>query len=277
MSLFADLVLTPLFNGTYFLLDLVFGWVTLLPPAAAIAVVGAVSGAAVMALQKWGSRQELLGRCKADLKSLKEKIREAKRAGDAGALARARALQARIGGKYMVAALKPALLSVPIVGLVGLWTGSRLGALPVRPEGELTVVAHFEDAASGYAHVVPDPLMAVVGPFLAPVEVPAGASGKQARWTLRPRAEGRSAVAVRHAGSTYRVPVPVARRGGRPPDPVTVFSRGTPGQDRLQAVELRLADSLPAAWWNLKLQWGGLYLLVALVVALPLRRLLKIH
>lgn len=277
MSFFVDLVLTPLFNGTYFLLDLVLGWVALLPPAAAIGVVGAMSGVAVMALQKWGSRQELLGRCKADLKILKQKIRQAKAAGDAAALARARGLQSRIGGKYLAAALKPALLSVPLIGLVGLWTGSRLGALPVRPDGELTVVAHFEDAAAGYAHVVPEPSMAVVGPVVSAVEVPAGAAGKQARWTLRPTAEGRTAVLVRHAGATYRVPVAVARRGGRPPDPLTVFSRGTPGQDRLQALELKLSDSLPAAWWNLKLQWGGLYLLVALLVALPLRSLLKIH
>ncbi|HYE99193.1 MAG TPA: hypothetical protein VEJ18_09800 [Planctomycetota bacterium] len=277
MSLFADLILTPLFNGTYFLLDVVLGWVTMLPAAAAIGVVGALSGVGVMALQKWGSRQELLGRCKADLKLLKQKIRDAKRAGDASALNRYRGLQSRIGGKYLAAALKPALLSVPLIGLVGLWTGSRLGFLPVRPDGELTVVAHFEDAASGYAHVVPDAAMAVVGPVLSSVEVPAGAAGKQARWTVRPTAEGRSAVVVRHAGATYRVPLPVARRGGRPPDPVTVFSRGTPGQDRLQAVELRLADSLPPAWWNLKLQWGGLYLLVALLVALPLRWIMKIQ
>ena len=37
------------------------------------------------------------------------------------------------------------------------------------------------------------------------------------------------------------------------------------------------ADSVPSAWWNLWLQWGGLYLLAAMAVALLLRRVMKVQ
>ncbi|MGH2709918.1 MAG: AAA family ATPase [Actinomycetota bacterium] len=80
-------------------------------------------------------------------------------------------------------------------------------------------------------------------------------------------------IAFEHGGRTYEVRVP----GGRPPDLVTVYDGASPRQDRLQAVELKLADSVPSAWWNLWLQWGGLYLIAAMIVALLLRRLMKVQ
>jgi uncharacterized membrane protein (DUF106 family) len=240
----------------------------------AIVAVGVLSGVAVILFQKYASRQELLARCKADLKLLKPRIREAKRAGDAQAARRLLALQGRIGGRYLGAALKPALWTVPIIGIVGLWTGARFAYAPVRPGDEVVVVAHFEDAASGYAHVLPSAPLALAGPAIAAVDVPEGATGREARWTVKAAAAGDAVLPLRHAGETVRIAFPV---GLRAPEPVTVFRSATPGQDRLQAVEIRLRDSMPAAWWNAGLQWGGLYLVAALAVALALRRLLNVH
>ena len=47
--------------------------------------------------------------------------------------------------------------------------------------------------------------------------------------------------------------------------------------DQLQAIEVKLAPSLKEAWWNLTLQWGGLYLIAAVGVAAALRYLLKVN
>ena len=57
---------------------------------------------------------------------------------------------------------------------------------------------------------------------------------------------------------------------------MTTVNRASPAHDQMLAVEIKLAPSLPEAWWNLTLQWGGLYMLVTHAVALGLRYLLKI-
>jgi uncharacterized membrane protein (DUF106 family) len=255
----------------YSVCDLLFGWSALFGPTAALVVVGVLSGLAVILFQKYASDQDLLGRCKADLKVLKARIKDAKAAGDLEGARRLQGLSGRVGGKYMWAALKPALWTVPIIGVVGLWAGARFAYLAPRTGESLKVVAHFEDAAEGYAHVVPGPEFAVEGPAIAAVEPASG--GKEAVWTLKPLRDGERTLKVRHGGRSYALPIPSTR----PPELVTVFERQSPRQDRLQAVELKLKDSLPAAWWNFWLQWGGLYLLAALVVALLLRRLLRVQ
>lgn len=269
--------MSALLDVLYAICDLLFGWTSFFGATVALSIVGVLSGLAVILFQKYASNQDLLGRCKEDLKILKARMREAKKAGDPEGARRLQGLSGRIGGKYMWAALKPALWTVPIIGVVGLWAGARLGYLPVRPGEPLTVVAHFEDAAEGWAHVVPGGGFAVEGPAVAAPGVHEGAGGKQARWTVKALGEGESTLRIRHGGRSYELRVPVRARGGRPPDLVTLFDHATPRQDRLQALELKLADSVPAAWWNLQLQWGGLYLLAALVVALLLRRIMKVQ
>jgi uncharacterized membrane protein (DUF106 family) len=263
--------LAPILNVLYAPLDWVLGWSSLFPPAIGIAIVGVVSGLGVTVLQKYASRQELLARCREDLRLLKERAKKAKASGDGATAARLQGLVGRISGKYMWGALKPALWSVPIIGVVALWCGSRLGFFPVRPGETLLVTAHFEDGASNFAHVVPSEALAPEGPAIARVQ-----SGK-AEWKLKAVKEGAHSLVVRHSDRSYEVALPVAARGGRPPDPVTVFQKESPTGDRLQAVEIALRDSLPKAWWNLTFQWGGWYIVTALVVALALRRLLGVQ
>jgi uncharacterized membrane protein (DUF106 family) len=263
--------MSALLDVLYAVCDLLFGWSSLFGPAAALIVVGVLSGLAVILFQKYASDQDLLGRCKADLKILKARMKDAKAGGDLEGARRLQGLSGRVGGKYMWAALKPALWTVPIIGVVGLWAGARFAYLPARAGEPLQVIAHFEDAAEGYAHVVPGPEFAVDGPAIAAVDQ--ASQGKEAVWTLKPLRDGDWTLKILHGGRSYALPIPAKR----PPEPVRVFERQSPRQDRLQAVELKLRDSLPAAWWNLWLQWGGLYLLAALVVALLLRRLLRVQ
>jgi uncharacterized membrane protein (DUF106 family) len=276
-------ILLPVLELLYLPCDWVLGWCSRFGPVTGVAIVGVLSGVAVILVQKYGSRQDFLARCKADLARLKQRQKAAKASGDREALERARALQGRIGGKYMGAALKPALWTVPIIGLIGLWCGSRLGFLPLRPGDEVRIVAHFEDRAEGFAHVLADGGLEAVGPAISPVGIPVSleagesAGGPQARWTLKAKRAGTGTLRVNHQGRSHELLLPVAERGGRPPEPVSIFSRETPGRDALQAVEVKLADSMPAAWWNLGLQWGGLYLLTAVGVALLLRFALRVQ
>ena len=270
-------LLIPLLNVLYHPCDWLLGWVENFSPVVAISVVGVISGVLVIAVQKFGSDQKFLGRAKADLELLKARMKEAKQAKDEDALGRARALSGRIGGKYMLAALKPSLWTVPLIGIIGLWTGSRLGYLPLRLDDEVAVVAHFEDNAKGFACIAPDDVVHWRGTLIAPIEVPADGGGLQARWKLQPCADGASDVRIHYGGATFAVPITISRKGGHPPEPVTSVGRPSPGQDQLQAIEFKLVPSVKEAWWNLWLQWGGLYLIVAMAVAFPLRTLLKVH
>jgi hypothetical protein len=318
-------VLLPVLGILYVPCDWLFVWALYLPPAAAVAVVGVLSALVVNVLQKYCSDQDLLGRSRADLKRLKERrtsarevgttegpdgaarevgtaegpdgaAREvgtaegpdgaAREAGDSEAAQRLAGLSRRIAGRYFVASLRPALLTVPLIGVVAMWTGSRLGFEPVRPGDTIAVRAHFEDGASGFAHFVPNEGVAAVGSAIAPVEVPQDDAsegqadtqrGPQARWRFRAAGEGTFPFVVRYAGRSYEVDVPVAGRGGRPPDRVTVFNEQTPSRDQLQAVEFSLDESMPAAWWNLFGRWAGLYVLVAVICGVGFRYALRVR
>src|SRR5262249_32819207 len=149
-------VLVPALNVLYVPCDWVLGWTEHFPPVVSITVVSVISGVAMVLVLKYASDQKFLGQAKADLALLKAKMRVAKQSRDADALARARSLSGRIGGKFMGASLKPSLWTVPIMAVLGLWTGSRLGYLPIHTGDEFSVVAHFEDNAKGFAYVQPD-------------------------------------------------------------------------------------------------------------------------
>ncbi len=271
-----DAVLKPLLNLFYLPCDALLGWTSLMGPVTAVAAVGLASGVVIILIQKYCSDQVLLGRCRDDLRELKRRIKAAGKAGDKETHARLSALSRRIGGKYMAGSLKPALWTVPLITVVGLWTGSRLAFVPVRPGDTVDVIAHFEDCAAGFAHLLAAGGVRVEGPAVAPVEVPRDARGRQARWKIRASSEGDSSITVRFADESHMVRVPVAARGGIPPEPVTVFHGRTPDQDRLQAVELGLRPGMKAAWWNVWLDWAGLYLLAAVGCALALRYALRV-
>ena len=266
-------VLLPVLNVLYVPCDWALGWSENFAPIVSISIVGVISGIAVIVVQKYASDQAFLGKCKEDLAFQKKRMKEGKTADDPDAVQRARGISGKIGGKYMWAALKPSIWTVPLIGVIGMWTGSRLGYMPIRPGQEVSITAHFEDQAKGYAYIIPTDAFKAQTPLISPIEQ----GSAQARWKLRAEKEGEHRLTIRAGGKSFDVSLPIAARAGRPPEPVVTIAEATPGQDQLQAVEFKLVDSLPAAWWNLKLQWGGLYLIVAVGVALALRSLLKVH
>src|SRR6185295_8234292 len=207
-------VLVPVLNVLYLPCDWMLLWSSRLPPIASITISSVVSGVAMVLVLKYCSDQKFLGQAKADLALLKGKMKAAKEAKDPEALSRARALSGRIGGKFMGASLKPSLWTVPIMAVLGLWTGSRLGYLPIHPGDEFSVVAHFEDNAKGFAYVQPDAALQGSGPWIAPVEIPQDGGGLQARWKLRANAPGDVRFQIRHGEHSYEIPIPLAKSGG---------------------------------------------------------------
>src|SRR5436190_2414540 len=214
-------VLVPILNVLYVPCDWLLGWTEHFSPIVSISIVSVLSGVAMVLVLKYASDQKFLGQAKADLNLLKLKMKAAKQKGDQEALARARALSGRIGGKFMGASLKPSLWTVPIMAVLGLWTGSRLGYLPIRPGDEVVITAHFEDNAKGFAYILPNGV--VNGAFIAPIEIPRDGDGLQARWKFQATTESDGPLTIRYEERSYLLPLPVARRGGRPPEPVTTF------------------------------------------------------
>jgi hypothetical protein len=279
-------VLLPTLGILYVPCDWLLGWSLYLPATVAVAVVGALSALVVNVVQKYCSDQDLLGRARSDLKRLRERRKAAREADDREALQRLTGLSRRIGARYFAASLRPALLTVPVIGVVAMWTGSRLGFEPVRPGETVDVRAHFEDGASGFAHFIPNVGITALGSAIAPVEVPRDGApegrsdtriGRQARWRFLASGDGTFPFVVRYAGRSYEVDVPVAGRGGRPPERVTVFNEQTPTRDQLQAVEFSLDESMPGAWWNVFGGWAGLYVLVAVICGVSFRYALRVR
>lgn len=306
----------PLIKLLYIPCDLLLGWTLYLGPIGALVAIGAVTGLLVNLFQKYCSNQTLLGQRKADLDKLKLLSKDAKQTGDKDKVVRLRGLTGRISTKYAFESMKPALWSVPPMCVVAMWAGERMSFQPVRPGEVVEVVAHFEDGASGFSHIVPHDGIAIVGPAIAAIEMPKRAeparadqkiaapalpangnvtqvpvkdahapaekspeehAGPQAHWRVHAEKEGRYALRVRHGEDPYEMALPVFKSGGYPPERAVVYRMESLTHDRLLALEFKLRDSIPSAWWNLTLQWMGVYLLAAVVFGVSLRRVMGIQ
>lgn len=336
MFTFYTNTLLPALDALFVALDAVLGWSLLFGAITGLVIAGLLTGLLVNVIQKFASNQDFLGRSKADLDKIKSLRAAAKQSGDKDTVSRLNALAGRISGRYAWGSFKPALWSIPPLCVLAMWVGSRMSYEPVRPDSELTIVAHFEDGASGFAHLVPSDAISPVGSAIAPVAIPptttaspvkvpqdsadssakmmapssaqntappqagisstaaqdvalpssvsaqqpalpgAGAAGPQASWTIRALREGVLPLVIRYRDQSYEVALPVSAKGGRPPE-LKVFALETPGRDGLLAVEFKLADTLAPAYWNLNLQWMGLYLIAALASGLGLRRVMGIN
>jgi len=147
--------LEPVLNKCYPLCDWLLGWTGRLPGVWAVAIVGFLTGLGVNLFQKFCSDQRLLGHCKSDMDKLAVRIAEAKQAEDMETFTRLNNVSRRIGGKYAIRSLLPALWTIPPVVVVCMWIASRLAYQPIRPGQEVKVTCNFEDLAQGYAYILP--------------------------------------------------------------------------------------------------------------------------
>lgn len=273
--------LLPALNAIFVAFDWIFGWSLLFGAFTALIIAGLLTGLFVNLIQKYCSNQYFLGRSKADLEKIKSLRAAAKQSGDSEAIARLNALAGRISGRYAWGSFKPALWSIPPLCVLAMWTGSRMSFEPVRPGDEVSVVAHFEDGASGFAHIVPGSDLKFAGPAISAIAVPVDLapgeeSGPQARWTVKADNPGEYPLQIRYMDQTFTLPLPVVEKGGRPPESTT-FATETPNRDGLLAIEFKLNHTVAPAWWNFYQQWMGLYLIASLIAGLALRRVLGVN
>lgn len=88
--------------------------------------------------------------------------------------------------------------------------------------------------------------------------------GMRAFWKVRPTREGKFPLIVRdHFGKTYQTMIEARKSGGLPPYGNVCERWDSPTRDQLQFVNVLLIDSMPKAWWNIWIQWMGVYLLAA--------------
>jgi uncharacterized membrane protein (DUF106 family) len=101
--------------------------------------------------------------------------------------------------------------------------------------------------------------------------------GVEAHWKIRAAKEGKFPLVIRdHVGKTHTIDLEFRKAGGRPPEAQYCIRWDSPTADQLQFIIFKLKDRMPAAWWNLKIQWMGVYLIVALFFGINLRFVLGV-
>jgi len=129
--------------------DPLLGWSLRLPSDATLLAV-AVLSAVVFALARLATtNQDRLRRAAADKKRLKELIRVAKRSGDQDALARHRATQGQIGLMTLAAEIKPLLVAMAPIAILGTWCALRLEFHPPRADEPVEFAVYTPVSAAG--------------------------------------------------------------------------------------------------------------------------------
>lgn len=136
--------------------DLLFGWLLRLPVGLALALVAVGTGSVITFARPFTTNQDLLRRCDADKRRLKELTREAKAREDKAAVRRYRLTQNMIGMTKMKQEGLPLLAAILPIALLGTWCFHRLAFVPPKAGETVAVTAHFPVSAIGdLAHLVP--------------------------------------------------------------------------------------------------------------------------
>jgi hypothetical protein len=259
--------------------DFFFGWLLALPRDAAIVALAVLTSLLLTLARKWFTNQDLLGRCAADLRRLKQLIRQAKARRDKPAVRRVKGTVSLIKLKQLSAEGRVLLVALLPLTLLAAWGIERLEYLPPAVGEELTLRAYYPlSSVDKLTHLVPPE-----GFELAPgssavqqvqLDEEGGANGV-AQWVLVAR-ERRLAtgVAIRHQDRTVRHTIRVDGRAYEPPVQLH-------GGELIPATETKLEQArflgrvpgVPAIGLP---PWVVAYLVLALALVYPLRRLLRV-
>ncbi|MGO9201298.1 MAG: Ig-like domain-containing protein [Limisphaerales bacterium] len=254
-------------------MDLVVGWLLVLPRDASILLV-AVSTALLLAwVRKFTTNQDLLRRCAADRKRLRELRRTARRARDQVALARLRLTQNRVAIRAFSQEWKPMLASLAPIALLATWCWQRLEYLPPKPGEPVTFTASFPISAAGrLAHLVPaDGLQAPQG-WIQAITADTNTATAHATWTLT-GTRGRHSVTLRYHGRTFQHPLLLGEREYQVP----LLAHDSPGiRTAFELQPARLFGLVPGLPGLGLAPWLVAYLLVAMVAYPGAKRLLRV-
>ncbi len=256
--------------------DPVLGYLLYLPRDAAMAVIAVTTSAVLTFVRPFTTNQDLLARCKADKKRLKELIREAKAAGDKEAVQRYKAGMTVVGMKMMQAEWKPLLVAILPILLLATWCFSRMDFYPPRENQPVKVNLYFPASAIGkLVHMIPvkgiraDKWIARVEPTKDPLPGQEGTAG----WVIT-ASKGDHVLKFRFAGKVYEMPFSCGKLTYAPP--TRFFEEGS-GVTAAEVVLpqyrfLGLVPGFTIPGLNLPIQG---WLIAYLVIAVPFVFILK--
>lgn len=254
-------------------LDFFLGWLLALPRDVAIILLALGTSFGMTLVRKWVTDQELLGRCAADLRRLKELLREAKRGGHKAAVRRLRTTMSAVRVLQLPAEGRVLAVSFVPLALLGWWGLERLEHYGIRPGEPFTFTAEYRVSAAGrLTHLVP-PESGIELESDAVRIVPTG-DPSEVRWTLRASRPTDADLVVRCHGHSVSHPLRVGRIGD-------VFERtyetGPTLRTRVSYEEYRspLGRLVPDAWIPAP-RWVWWYLLLTLILVPVSRRVLNV-
>ncbi len=257
--------------------DLLFGWLLRLPSDLVLTLLALGSALLLVGVRRAMTNQELLRRCAADRKRLRQLLREARKRRDREAMARLRATRSRISLILFRAELMPlACLILPVAFLAN-WAWHRLEFHPPRPGEMIELRATFPAAAVGnLAHLVPQEQLSVASGWIQPVE--SAAKGRNApglaRWTVSFQEGSTNApLVIRHGRRTLEWAWKFDRTIWE--TPVKEFADAAVRMEvRLHPV--KLFGLVPGVRWLGLPPWLVGYLLLTLLLVAALKRLWKV-
>jgi uncharacterized membrane protein (DUF106 family) len=256
-------------------MDGLLGWLLALPRDLAIVLVAVLTVSLFAIIRKFATNQDLLRRCAADKKRLRARLRDARKSKDKEALVRLRGVKGLVLAKAVTQEWKPLLAALPPIALLGIWCWQRLEFLPPPSHRPVAFTATFPLSAAGQlAHLAPEPAFQVAPGWVQAITVVTnrGVPIAAASWSLEgPR--GRYTLALRHAGRTYEHPLLLGERKYEVQALAhDVHVLGT-------SVELkaaRLLGCVPGVPALGLAPWLAAYLVLALLLLAPARRLLRV-
>jgi len=201
-------------------LDFLLGWILYLPGTLALLVIAILSAMLVVSARRLCTDQELLARCAADKRRLKELFREARQRGDRPAQARMRATQRQIALKQLKAEGRPLLVVLLPFVLLATWSFQRLEFRPLQTGEPIGITARFTLSALGdVVHLVPEEKLQALNGWIQEV-APARensessrASGAAVRWSVRADAPPRQLLLqIRHRERSWSKSIRVGER-----------------------------------------------------------------
>jgi uncharacterized membrane protein (DUF106 family) len=256
-------------------MDCIVGWLLLLPRDATLVLLALLTSLLFLVVRRYWTKQELLRRCAADQRRLRELIRAARRCRDKPALARLRGLRGLIGRKAFAQEGRPLLvLLLPLV-LLGTWAWQRLEFLPAQAGMPMTFTATFPLSAAGqFVHLVPAPGLQMPDGWIRQVTVRTemGVATASASWTLIGE-RGSYTLTLRHQGRTSLHPLLLGE--GKYSTPSVVHGDG----DVRTTIDLglfRWLGMVPGVPQLGLAPWLVAYLALVLVITPVLKRILRV-
>lgn len=257
--------------------DLIFGWLLHLPSDAALLLLAVASAVLVVVVRRLTTNQDLLARCAADRKRLRQLLRAARARRDDEEVARLRATRSRVSLKQLRAELAPlACLILPVAFLAN-WAWHRFEFHPPRAGEDVELRVTFPGFSAGdAAHLVPQPGLEAPRGWIRRIEpVPAGRStAGLARWTVRfAGGAGPTPLLVRHRLQTFDW---IWRHDGGAMDPPVKEFKADGVRMEVALSPVRLFGAVPGLPWLGLPAWLVGYLMLTLLFVAALKRWWKV-